>query len=353
MRAAVAVELVHSATLVHDDLIDGAPAAARTSDGGGGRRARAGDRDRRSAVLAGVRRARAQRGRRAAARALAGQLGARRRRAAAARGRLRLARRGRALPETLRAEDRGAVRGRLPAGSAHGAGGLRAPSPTRSERSPGASGSPSRCSTTCSTCPGRSSAPASRAAGTCSTARSRCPSSWRASASRSWPRSIWSSLERPEQAEALCERIAATGALDEARGAGSGGGRAGQGGAAGDPPRRPLGAAGHGGRRGRRALPIEAPGGAGLSKSLGSIRSASSARMKNSISSDMFACVTRLRSPSSAAAARSSSSSSRSTAACSKMPSRLDSHSGQRSTILQCRGPSSDQSSGKTSSPAQ
>ncbi len=42
-------------------------------------------------------------------------------------------------------------------------------------------------------------------------------SSWRASASRSWPAFDLSTLESPEQAEALCERIAATGALDEAR----------------------------------------------------------------------------------------------------------------------------------------
>ncbi len=139
------------------------PAAARPPHGGRGRRARARDRDRRPAVLAGVRRARAQRGRRTAARALAGQLGARRRRAAAARGRLRVARGGRALPEALRAEDGGAVRGRLPPGSAHGAWADRARSPRRSARSPGASGWPSRCSTTCSTCPARSSAPASRA----------------------------------------------------------------------------------------------------------------------------------------------------------------------------------------------
>ena len=124
VRAAVAVELVHSATLVHDDLIDGAqlrrghPTVAAAA----GREARG--RHRRSAVLAGVRRARAQRGRGAAARPLGRQLGAGRRRAAAARGRLRLARRGRALSAPLRAEDGGAVRGRLPPGSAHGCAGL-------------------------------------------------------------------------------------------------------------------------------------------------------------------------------------------------------------------------------------
>ena len=75
VRAAVAVELVHSATLVHDDLIDGArcAAAARRSRR---RRARDGRRDRRPAVLTRFRRARSQRRCRPAARALAGQLGA-------------------------------------------------------------------------------------------------------------------------------------------------------------------------------------------------------------------------------------------------------------------------------------
>ena len=119
--------------------------------------------------------------------------------------------------------------------------------------------------------------------------------------------------------------------------AGAGGRRRGEGGAAGDPAGRPRGAAGPGGRRGRRALPLR---GSLRSRSeiVGLIRSASSARTKNSISSDMFACVMRRRSPSSAPAARSSSSSSSSTAACSKTPSRRDSHSGQRSTMRQCRG---------------
>ena len=98
VRAAVAVELVHSATLVHDDLIDGAqlrrghPTVAAVA----GRRVAVATG--RPAVLAGVRRARAQRGRGAAARPVGRELGARRRRAAAARGRLRGARRRRALP---------------------------------------------------------------------------------------------------------------------------------------------------------------------------------------------------------------------------------------------------------------
>ena len=61
VRAAVAVELVHSATLVHDDLIDGAQLRRGRPTVAAARRARGGGRDRRPAVLARVRRARAQR----------------------------------------------------------------------------------------------------------------------------------------------------------------------------------------------------------------------------------------------------------------------------------------------------
>ncbi len=113
-----------------------------------------------------------------AARALGRQLGARRGRAAPARGRLRLARRDRALSAALRAEDRRAVRSRLPSRRARAAGAASGParrsSRTRSAPSPGGSGWPSRFWTTCSTSPARSSAPARRAARICSTGPSRC-----------------------------------------------------------------------------------------------------------------------------------------------------------------------------------
>jgi geranylgeranyl pyrophosphate synthase len=136
------------------------------------------------------------------------------------------------------------------------------------------------------------------------------------------------SLSGPEQAEALCERIAATGALHEAR-------------------ERALAVV----AEAKAALPSILPDGrAGLldlvADAVVTIKSASSARTKKSTSSDMFAWVIRRRSPSSAPAARSSSSSSNSTAACSKTPSRRDSQSGQRRTMRQCLTPSSHQSSG-------
>ena len=57
LRAAVAVELIHSATLVHDDVLDAAAAAPRPPDRRRDRGARDRHRDRRPAVLARVRRA--------------------------------------------------------------------------------------------------------------------------------------------------------------------------------------------------------------------------------------------------------------------------------------------------------
>ena len=170
LRAAVAVELIHSATLVHDDVLDGAAAAPRAADGRRRRRPRDGDRDRRPAVLARVRRAGRQRPRRRGARALRRVVGARRGRAAAARGRLERRRGARALPAPLRPQDRAPVPGRVRARRARG----RRARPRRSAASAAGSGSRSSCSTTCSTCPGRPSGPASTAARTCSTARSRC-----------------------------------------------------------------------------------------------------------------------------------------------------------------------------------
>ncbi len=93
VRAAVAVELVHSATLVHDDLIDGAQLRR-------GRPTVAAAAGREVAVATGdllFSRAFAELARNesvdAAAGALGGELGAGRRRAAAARGRVRGARR--------------------------------------------------------------------------------------------------------------------------------------------------------------------------------------------------------------------------------------------------------------------
>ena len=145
------------------------------------------------------------------------------------------------------------------------------------------------------------------------------------------------SLSGPEQAEELCERIAATGALHEAR-------------------ERALAVVAEAKAALPAILPTAAPGcstwsptrssSATARSPSGPIRSASSARTKKSTSSDMFAWVMRRRSPSSAPEARSSSSSSSSTAACSNTPSRRDSQSGQRSTMRQCRTPSSHQSSG-------
>ena len=74
-----------------------------------------------------------------------------------------------ALPRALPAEDGQPVRRLLPA---RGAPGRASPSwPRRSGASASGSGSPSRCSTTCSTSPARRSGRASRAAPTCSTAR--------------------------------------------------------------------------------------------------------------------------------------------------------------------------------------
>ena len=189
VRAAVAVELVHSATLVHDDLIDGAllrrghPTVASVAG-------------RQMAVATGdllFSRAFAEL-------ALNGDVA-----------------QLRALSDASSALAEGELLQREDAYAAHVAverylrrcelktaalfeaacrlGALTAARrlagswPTRSARSPGASAWPFRCSTTCSTCPARSSARASHAAPICSTAPSPCRSSSRANVTPSWPRS--------------------------------------------------------------------------------------------------------------------------------------------------------------------
>ena len=149
VRAGVAVELVHAATLVHDDVLDGSSL----------RRGRPtvvalvgrlhGARHRRPAVLARLRGARRRRGGRADPVSPA-PLAARRRRADAARRRVERRGRARTLPGALPAEDRPSCSG-PPASSARGAAAARGDALGRfGERS----GSPSSCSTTSSTSPG-------------------------------------------------------------------------------------------------------------------------------------------------------------------------------------------------------
>ncbi len=211
IRAAAAVELVHSATLVHDDVLD------------------------RSALRRGRATVWATAGRDAAI-ATGDYLFARafselvangrvdevavlsRASSALAEGELLQRedaydadRHAGALPAALRAQDRAAVRGGLPAGRAGGrrrrrrAGALR----------PRASGSPSSCWTTSSTCRGRSERTGKPRGtdlldGTVTLpfilARERDPSLREAARVRT-----------PAEAEALCDRIAATGALEAAR----------------------------------------------------------------------------------------------------------------------------------------
>ena len=123
MRAAVAVELVHSATLVHDDVLDAAALRRGRPTVVAAGRPRDRHRDRRPAVLARVRRARRAADRSQPVRVLSDAS------SALAEGELlqredawNAGGRARALPAPLRAEDRAAVRGRV---RARGAGGRR------------------------------------------------------------------------------------------------------------------------------------------------------------------------------------------------------------------------------------
>ena len=217
MRAAVAVELVHSATLVHDDLIDGAqlrrghPTVAAAA--GRGLAVATGDLlfSRAFAELARNEDAEQLRALSQASSALAaGEL---LQREDAYASHVAVERYLRRCELKTAALFEAACR----LGALTAQGRLQRASRRRWGRSRGASGSPSRCSTTCSTCPVRSSAPASRAGrdlldGTVTLpfilAREREPAAGRVRPD---------DARGPEQAEALCERIAATGALEEAR----------------------------------------------------------------------------------------------------------------------------------------
>ena len=185
IRAATAIELVHMATLVHDDVLDGAPlrrgrptVAARS---GRGRAVATGDLlfSRAFAELGGPGGGRQVELLSSASVALAlGELAQRRDAYDTSISAKRYLER--CLLKTARLFECACLIGRAADGAdgaSAGAGGLgpgapMAPPPTaaRSATSAATSGSPSSSSTTCSTSPARPSAPARRSAPTCSTA---------------------------------------------------------------------------------------------------------------------------------------------------------------------------------------
>ena len=255
LRAAVAVELIHSATLVHDDVLDGAalrrgrPTVVATA----GRELATATGDllfsRAFAELAANGRADEIRVLSAASSALAeGEL---MQRADA----WNVGDVARALPRPLRPQDRAAVRGGVRARARSRAAGR----PSCWGASGAASASPSSCSTTCSTSQG----PAERTGkhrgtdlldGTVTLplilARERDPE---------LAALDLRSVRTPEQAEAVCDAIARHGRARGGAGRRARDGRRGEGGPAGA-ARRAAGRARAGGRRGRRPLQLEVHG---------------------------------------------------------------------------------------------
>ena len=229
------------------------PAAPRPPDRGRRGRPRRGDRHRRPALLARLRRAGGQRARRR------GRGCSPRRRSALARGRAaaarrRLERRGvaRALPAPLRAEDRAPVRGRLPARARWRAAAPPTELLARFGRRIGlafqllddvldVSGPAERTGKQRGTdlLDGTVTLPLDPRP------RAR-PGAGRARSARS--------IDAAARPRTVCDAIAATGALDEARAARAGDGRRGQGRAAGRPAGAPAPRARAGGRRRRRPL---------------------------------------------------------------------------------------------------
>ena len=204
------------ATLVHDDVVDDALLRRGRPTVFAQRRPRDGDRDGRLPVLARLRAARRERRRRAGAGALGRMPRARARRARAAPRCLPARRRRGALPAALRAEDRAAC-SRPPAGWARSrpAGRPREAAALESYGTPARPRVPDARRRARRERPGGAhrQAPRHRPA-----RRHRHPAADpRATLDPSCARSTCARSRSREEAEALCDRIAATGALDETR----------------------------------------------------------------------------------------------------------------------------------------